>query len=47
MRDDIQKLEAGVTLPETNGLTQIELLNVLKELKAIMAVYGDTCRVTF
>ena len=47
VRDDITKLEAGIVLPETRNLTHNELLSVIQELKSIMAVYGDTCRVTF
>lgn len=45
VREDIEKLEAGVKLPETDGLSQKEIMTVLKELKSVMAVYGDTCRI--
>lgn len=47
VRQDIQKLEAGETLPETDHLSRDELGRVVEELKAIMAVYGDSCRVSF
>jgi len=41
----IDALEHGRTLPETAGLDTAELRAVLNELKAIMAVYGDSCGV--
>ena len=44
VRADIAALEKGKVLPETKGLDRATRLKVLKELKAIMAVYGDTCR---
>jgi hypothetical protein len=47
VREDIEKLEAGVKLPETQDLSKEELSKVVDELKSIMAVYGDSCRVTF
>ena len=47
VREDIEKLEAGVELPETQDLSKEELSKVVDELKSIMAVYGDSCRVTF
>ena len=47
VREDIEKLEAGVDLPETQELSREELSKVVEELKSIMAVYGDSCRVTF
>ena len=45
VRADIQLLEQGKTLPETEGMDHREVQLVLKELKSIMAAYGDTCRV--
>lgn len=47
VRQDIVKLESGEQLPETSDLNQEELSRVVEELKSIMAVYGDSCRVTF
>jgi hypothetical protein len=38
-------LERGVVLPELAVLDDLARLKVLKELRAIMAVYGDTCPV--
>jgi hypothetical protein len=37
-------LEAGVQLPETRDLSEEECRTLLRELKQIMAVYGDACR---
>lgn len=45
VRADIRTLEQGKPLPETQGMAPRELQLVLKELKTIMAAYGDTCRV--
>jgi len=45
VRADIRALEQGQVLPETAGLSREATRFVLKELKAIMAVYGDTCRI--
>lgn len=42
---EIDALERGEILPETEGLDQEERAQVLKELKAIMLVYGDRCTV--
>ena len=47
VRKDIEKLESGADLPETQDLSKEELSKVVEELKSIMAVYGDSCRVTF
>lgn len=47
VREDIEKLESGKELPETRNLSREELSKVVDELKAIMAVYGDSCRITF
>ncbi|MCK7581753.1 MAG: hypothetical protein MZV65_43120 [Chromatiales bacterium] len=44
VRCDIAALESGAELPETQGLTADERARLLAELKQIMAVYGDTCR---
>jgi len=44
VRADIRALEKGEVLKETEGLDRETRRKVLKELKAIMAVYGDTCR---
>jgi len=46
VRSDIRALERGQILPETAGLTSEATRVVLQELKAIMAVYGDTCRIS-
>jgi hypothetical protein len=40
---EIDALEQGRSLPETEGLSEREKAVVLAELKAIMAVYGDRC----
>ena len=45
VRSTIDKLVSGEVLPETKGLSQDELSKVIKELKSIMAVYGDSCRI--
>jgi hypothetical protein len=37
-------LESGLQLPETEDLSEDERRLVLRELKQIMAVYGDACR---
>jgi len=47
VRLDIDRLEAGETLEETIGFSPEERQQVLKELKSIMSVYGDSCRVVF
>ncbi len=41
VRDSIEKLEQGETLPATRALSQDECRLVLIELKAIMAVYDE------
>lgn len=43
---DIDALEAGTSLPETKGLNRAEIQAVIKELKAVMAVYEGTCAAT-
>ena len=40
--ETIARLECGETLSETLGLSHAECRLVLAELKAIMAVYGET-----
>ena len=45
VRADIRALEQGQDLPETAGLSREAIRLVLKELKGIMAVYGDSCRI--
>jgi hypothetical protein len=43
VREDIRRLEQGVELPELKMLDELACQTVLKELCAIMAVYGDRC----
>ena len=45
VRHDIDNLQHGKTVPEILGLREDERQQVLKELQAIMAVYGDSCRI--
>ncbi|NEV60914.1 hypothetical protein [Thiorhodococcus minor] len=45
VRLDIATLEAGGDLPETRDLSAAQRAALLEELKQIMAVYGDSCRV--
>jgi hypothetical protein len=45
VRRDIATLEAGAQLPETLDLSEDERRLLLAELKQIMAVYGDFCRI--
>ena len=45
VREDIATLERGEPIPECADLTRGERGQVLRELKQIMAVYGDTCRI--
>lgn len=40
---DIDALESGDSLPETKGLSRVEIKAVIQELKAVMAVYEGTC----
>ncbi|MEW8506482.1 MAG: hypothetical protein AB2598_07235 [Candidatus Thiodiazotropha sp.] len=46
MRNDIRLLTRGVVLPELRDLDELSRQMVLKELRSIMAVYGDGCPVT-
>jgi len=41
----IRALEHGDTLPETADLSAAEVSAVVSELKTIMSVYADNCRV--
>jgi hypothetical protein len=45
VRQVIAALEQGLAVPGTEGLGDVERALVLAELRAIMAVYGDTCRI--
>jgi hypothetical protein len=45
VRADIATLEGGGELAETRGLASHERGLILDELRQIMAVYGDRCRV--
>ena len=40
---DIDVLESGQSLPETRGLSRLEIREVVRELKQVMAVYEGTC----
>ncbi|MFD2113392.1 hypothetical protein [Thiorhodococcus fuscus] len=44
VRRDIVALQSGDDLPEARGLGPSERAQLLRELKDIMAVYGDACR---
>ena len=43
VREDILLLERGVVLPELSAMDDLARQAVLKELRSIMAVYGDSC----
>lgn len=43
VREDIKLLQKGLILPELRDLDELARSKVLKELQAIMAVYGDAC----
>jgi hypothetical protein len=45
VRRDIALLESGSPIPEVQGLAFNERRLLLAELKQIMAVYGDSCRI--
>lgn len=45
VRADIATLEQGGELPETRRLSAAERGLILNELRQIMAVYGDRCRI--
>jgi len=40
---DIEALESGQNLPETEGLTASEVQAVIVELKSVMSVYKGSC----
>ncbi|MCU0934917.1 MAG: hypothetical protein MUF66_02335 [Gammaproteobacteria bacterium] len=42
--ESIARLERGESLPEVAALGVAERTAVLRELRSIMAVYGDACR---
>ena len=43
--DAIDRLEQGEDLPETTDLSGSERAWVLAELKTVMSVYGERCRI--
>jgi hypothetical protein len=45
VRLDIATLERGGEIPEASGLAPDERRRLLAELRQIMAVYGNACRV--
>lgn len=45
VRDDLAALERGETPPELNKLTTRQREEVCRQLRSIMAVYGDMCRI--
>jgi hypothetical protein len=45
VRADIETLERGGAIAETRGLSSAQRTALLAELRAIMSVYGDRCRV--
>lgn len=45
VRRDIALLEGGAEIPESQGLAPEERHLLLTELKQIMAVYGESCRI--
>jgi hypothetical protein len=45
VRLDIATLERGGEIPESRGLVAAERGLLLSELRSIMAVYGDFCRI--
>jgi hypothetical protein len=44
--DAIDRLEQGEDLPETADLSRAERDWVLAELKTVMSVYGERCRIS-
>jgi len=44
VRESIARLERGEVLPQVAALSPAERHVVLQELRSIMAVYGDACR---
>ena len=45
VREVIASLERGEAVPGAEALSPEERARVLRELKNIMAVYGDSCRI--
>ena len=45
VRDDIRSLEQGLPLRETVGTSAGQRQCILEELRHIMAVYGESCRI--
>ncbi|MEW8691241.1 MAG: hypothetical protein AB2535_09130 [Candidatus Thiodiazotropha endolucinida] len=45
VREDMRLLSQGVVLPELKDLDEMARKMVFKELRSIMAVYGDGCPV--
>jgi hypothetical protein len=45
VRRDIALLDSGTVIAEAQGLSSEERRLLLAELKQIMAVYGDSCRI--
>jgi hypothetical protein len=45
VRADIETLEQGGAIAETRGLSWAQRAALLAELRSIMSVYGDRCRV--
>ena len=43
VRSDLERLERQQGLPELDGLSDDEIQRVLRELRSIMEVYGDSC----
>ena len=46
VREDIRRLEQGQALRETAGAIDQQRQRILDELRQIMKVYGDSCRVS-
>jgi hypothetical protein len=46
VREDIRLLSQGTVLPELKNLDEFARQMVLRELRSIMAVYGDGCPAT-
>ncbi len=45
VRRDIRRLELGEEIPESRGLSAAERALLLRELRDIMSVYGDSCAI--
>lgn len=46
VRRDIQLMEQGEQLAELMHLSEEQRQRVLAELKTVMSVYGDSCRIS-